>query len=355
MDIRANIRSLKFIAFFLFLTPTVALLGSLLAHNLLVSFNFEHEINYNFENNSSKTSSIKFECNKQNNYCKTLQFENVNKLNKCNKFKVEKFFFTKTGEVDSIKDIKISDIEKFSKETNQKIFVQWRLTDKFNENCILNSRFIKYYEFSPIIFEKIFELKSNKLTSFGSSHTVNPILYGEVSISNVVKRFPLKIIFKPLMYITVILMVFYWYFNNLILNNLLNKKIQNLYFIFGVLSAFFLLLHVIFLGWTFENKILTQLRRSYVVFFIFFEVLAQTFLIKDILKRKNKIIKYLNNIVVYIKLAFVILVCASTLIIFAILLSVNLDSKIDYILEWNYFLILLIFYILSSLMWKKTT
>ena len=31
----------------------------------------------------------------------------------------------------------------------------------------------------------------------------------------------------------------------------------------------------------------------------------------------------------------------------------DLDSKIDYILEWNYFLILLIFYLLSSIMWKK--
>ena len=148
-------------------------------------------------------------------------------------------------------------------------------------------------------------------------------------------------------------MVFYWYLNNLILNNLLNKKKQNLYYIFGVLSAFFLLLHVIFLGWTFENKILTLLRRSYIVLFIFFEVLAQGFLIKDILKRKNEIIKYLNNIVVYIKLAFVILICASTLIIFSILLIVNLESKVDYILEWNYFLILLIFYLLSSIMWKK--
>ena len=31
----------------------------------------------------------------------------------------------------------------------------------------------------------------------------------------------------------------------------------------------------------------------------------------------------------------------------------DLDSKVDYILEWNYFLILLFFYLLSFFMWKK--
>ena len=66
-----------------------------------------------------------------------------------------------------------------------------------------------------------------------------------------------------------------------------------------------------------------------------------------------EISEYLNTIVVYCKLGFVILVCLSTLIIFLVLLMINLDSKVDYILEWNYFLILLLFYLMSSIMWKK--
>ena len=32
-----------------------------------------------------------------------------------------------------------------------------------------------------------------------------------------------------------------------------------------------------------------------------------------------------------------------------------LSAKVDYILEWNYFLILLIYYLLSFLIWKKSS
>ena len=354
MDIKSNIRSLRIIAFFLFLTPALALIGSLIAHNILVSFKYGHGINYNFENNLPQTSTSKFECNEQNEFCKKPIFKKAKKLNKCNKFLVDGFHIAETGNILDINNSKDLDIKKLSEESNQKIFMQWKISNKLNDECILNTNFIKLYEFTPIIFEKIFELRVSKKTSLGTSYTINPIFYGEASISNVVKRFPVKVIFKPLMYISVILMIFYWYFNNLILNNLLNKRIKNKFYIFGLLSAIFLLLHVIFLGWTFENEILTKIRRSYIVFFILFEVMAQAYLIRDIIKRKNEISKYLNNIVVYSKLAFVFFVCASTLIILIILLIFNLDSKIDYILEWNYFLILLIFYLLSSIMWRKT-
>ena len=60
------------------------------------------------------------------------------------------------------------------------------------------------------------------------------------------------------MYISVIFMIIYWVYYNLILNKLLNKQKINIFLVFGVLSAIFLLLHVIFLGWTFENEILTK-------------------------------------------------------------------------------------------------
>ena len=53
------------------------------------------------------------------------------------------------------------------------------------------------------------------------------------------------------------------------------------------------------------------------------------------------------------KLIFVTFVCSFTFIMLTILIFYQLDAKIDYILEWNYFLILLLFYFLSFLMWKK--
>ena len=148
-------------------------------------------------------------------------------------------------------------------------------------------------------------------------------------------------------------MLFYWIYYNRIFKNLLNSNKNNIFFIFGILSAIFLLLHVFFLGWIFESQFLTKLRRVFIIFFILFEILAQAFLIRKIFLTKDKIKNYIHYLVVYIKLFFVISIILFTLSILFVLFLYNLDSKIDYILEWNYFLILLLFYFLSFLMWKK--
>ena len=357
MNIKSNIRSLRIIAFFLFLIPTLALIGSLVGHNTLLSYPFSHEIDYKLKSNLPGTVSPKFECNQENNYCMGI-YQKTNKLGKCNAYLVDQYILSEKDEILSLKVaggkfVPPIDIKKISIENNKKITTQWKISKNLNENCILNSNLIRFYKFAPIIFEKIYELRISKKTSLGTSVTVNPIFYGETSISNIVKRHPIKFIFKPLMYISVILMIFYWFYNNLIINKIIGTKTQNKFYIFGILSAIFLLFHVIFLGWVFESEILTKMRRSFIVFIILFEVLAQAYLIKDIFKKKFEIFGYLNNFIVYCKLIFVFLVCTTTLAILIILLITNLDSKVDYILEWNYFLILLIFYLLSSIMWKK--
>ena len=360
MDIKSNIRNLRIIAFFLFLTPALSLIASLVAHNTLILFPFTHETIYKFESELPGTTDVEIECNEQNDYClaafnsqplgANVLSKTSDKLDKCNKYKIEVIKISETGEILLIPE---TEIEKKIKETNQKILIKNRITNQINEACILNSDYIRLYKLVPILFEKIYKLQIDEKTNLGTSVAVNPILYGETSVSNIVKRFPVKFIFKPLMYVSVILMIFYWYYNNLILNKILNTKIQNKFFIFGVLSAIFLLLHVIFLGWSFESELLTKMRRSFIIFFILFEVFAQAYLIKDIFRGKFEIFKYLNSFVAYCKLVFVISVCVATLAILIILSIINLDSKIDYILEWNYFLILLFFYLISSVMWKK--
>lgn len=347
MPIKKNIRVLRITSFLLFLTPAIALIGSLIFHNLLISFTFSHGTNFKFEKNIPGTT-IEVLCTKQNDYCNKLGFEKVGKLNECNKHNIDLFILLESGDIINVnKELNI-ELDKLKKKE-----LKYQISNKLNKNCIKNSNLIKYYKFAPSIFENIFKLKNSEKISLGTSGTVNPIFYGETSISNIVKRFPVNILFKPLMYLSIIFMIFYWYYNNLVLNKLLKEESRNSFFIFGVLSAIFLLFHVFFLGWTFENAILTKLRRYFIVFFILFEVLAQALLIKNIFKRKFQISIYLNYIVVYLKLAFVFFVCSSTLTILIILIFHDFDSKIDYILEWNYFLILLIFYFLSSIMWKK--
>jgi len=344
MKVEKRIRDLRIVALLLFFLPFLGLIGSLLFHNALVSISPFANKGKIFPFESYEIGNkIEVICSSENNWC---NFNTINKLDQCNDYEV-------IGEVFDFANQKLSDekeiIQLFKKKKIKKVKVE--IIDRKATNCILNSNFYYLYKIFPEIFEKIIE-KSYKF-NLGTSKIVNPMLYGETSISNIVKRFPVKYIFKPLMFISSIIMFIYWFYNNRIFNHLFNEDKIKLFYIFGILSAIFLFLHVFFLGDVYESKILNQIRRTYVVFFILFEILAQVFLLKNILNKKKHLETYLNNKIVICKFYFVLSICISTLIIFLILLFKNLDPKIDYILEWNYFLILIIFYYLSFLMWKK--
>ncbi len=348
MSIARSINKLRITALFLFLIPAIGLLGSLFLNNYFVSFKFERDLNYNFVT-IQPGSKVTILCNELNNYCQTDNFEKFNKLGEC--YKYEPFIYISNENGDILNEQTFANI----KNIKGNIYLNYELTNEINELCILNSNKLFLYNLFPFFFEAIYDLKNNKKTVFGTSEAVNPFFKGETSISNIVKRYPIKFFFKPILFITVIFMIVYWYSFNLIIKTLINQKKNFYFFYLGILSAFFLFLHVLFLGWTFENEFLTKLRRSYVVFFIFFEILSQAFLINKILSIKDNFHQYFNSTIITLKLFFVIFICSSSILILGILIFYNFSSRIDYILEWNYFLILLIFYFLSFLMWKKLT
>lgn len=344
-----SIRRLRIIALLLFILPALALVGSLIIHNYLTSFKFNPDINYNFENNLPG-DTISFLCSEENKYCVDidLKFEKFKKLNQCNRNIVSEYYIFEDG--NSVEIINKEDVRGFDK----KIFIKYMLTDELNPFCILNSKSRAYYNLFPTFYEIIYKIKSNDRTNLGTSKTVNPFFNGETSISNIVKRFPINFFFKPLIYMSVVLMLIYWFYYNKILKNLIKTTKYFYFFSFGLLSAAFLLLHVFFLGWNFESEFLTKLRRTFVVFFIFFEVLAQAFLIKKIFLIKDKFNNYLYFTIIYLKIFFVVSICLTTVSILVILMIFDLSPKVDYILEWNYFLVLLFFYYLSFLMWRKS-
>ncbi len=347
MDVKKNIRSLRIISLLLFFEPAFGLIGSLAIHNYFVSFNFTYAFDYKFEERKPGNSS-KILCNQENNFCENISvkgFSKFNKLNKCYKNKVVDELINEKG-----KKVNLSPEE--IKNFKENIYYKVIILDVLEENCILNSKFAAIYNFFPYIFETTYKIKQN--TTIGTSEKINPIINGETSISNIVKRFPVSYFFKPILYLSVILMIIYWSFYNKIFRNILVSKNNYYFYNLGILSAIFLFLHVFFLGYNFESEILTKIRRSLVVFFILFEILAQSFLLKKIFLIKKNIKDYTNIVIIYSKLTFVFLVCISTVVILTILIFYNLDSKIDYILEWNYFLLLLFFYFLSFLMWKKS-
>ena len=354
MNLTKSIRKLRILALFLFLVPAIGLVGSVLIHNYLLEFKFEKTYNYKIDLNDYENSSIIL-CNKKNEFCKNrdANFNKFNKLGQCYKHNLLETFVNKDGiNIEELKNDPSVDqnIESFNYEVYLKRALNTEIIDK---TCIRNSNSLFLYNLFPFYYEFIHFLKKHKNTTFGTVVTINPFIKGETSISNIVKRFPLKFFFKPVLYVTTILMLLYWYYFNYIFQHTIKNKKNFYFFYFGILSAIFLFLHVFFLGWIFENEFLTKIRRTFVVFFILFEILAQAFLIKKILLIKDKIIDYLNEKIILIKLLFVIFVCLSTIIIFGLLTIYNFPPNVDYILEWNYFLILLIFYFLSFLLWKK--
>ena len=350
MNLLKSIRKLRILALLLFIVPSIGLIGSLLFHNYLVDFKFQKDRNYNFEINEVGQFILVL-CDETNNYCSDdvrSKFERFNKLNQCYKTFIYRTLSDENGQ--KVSNIKKSEIKYLKK----KIYTKLEISKQVKNGCILNSESLFWYKLFPTFFESVFNLLNNKDTNLGTSIAVNPFFKGETSISNIVKRFPVNFIFKPILFLTVIIMMFYWIYYNLVIKNLSNYKKNYYFFIFGILSATFLFFHVLFLGWTFENEFLSKLRRTFIIFFIFFEVIAQAFLTKKILSIRERFSKYFNSTVILLKLIFVVMICIASILIISILIFYDLSSKIDYIFEWNYFLILLIFYFLSFLMWKKT-
>ena len=193
-----------------------------------------------------------------------------------------------------------------------------------------------------------------KVDQIGRSGFTIPYIDGSLSISRASRTYPTYLLFKPGMIITAILLIKYWMANGKLfkkINNKLNKR--NYFVLFGIGSAIFLILHSIFLGINFENDFYKFFRRFMLLGFIIFEIIAQALLVINIFKIKKKIDSFINKKVLTLKIILVLL-----LIIVAVLSAPILNSS-EYVhfkhaLEWNYFLGVITFYLLTFLIWKKT-
>ena len=186
-------------------------------------------------------------------------------------------------------------------------------------------------------------------------HSTFPYFDGGASISRTVRPYPTWLIFKPAMLLTSFLLIKYWYYNKSIIINLNkeHKHINKIIF-FGVGSAIALIIHSIFLGIKFDNDLYKLFRRVIMLVFIIFEVTAQAYLVGIFYSIKEKLDEYINPKVLKIKLLLV-----STLIVVAIICIPIISWPGDkfkflkHLLEWDYFLGVIMFYLLTFFMWKK--
>ncbi len=186
-------------------------------------------------------------------------------------------------------------------------------------------------------------------------HNTIPYIDGGASISRTARVFPTYLIFKPAMFLTSYLLIKYWIYNkNIILsldNN--NKNVSKIIF-FGIGSAILLTIHSIFLGIKFDYDLYKLFRRVVMLLFIIFEIVAQAYLVITLYKLKDKIINKINFKFLKIKGILV-----SILIIVAILaipiVSMPGNKFLKHALEWDYFVGVISFYLLTYFMWKKNT
>ena len=200
---------------------------------------------------------------------------------------------------------------------------------------------------------QIFENTFFSVDQIGRSGFTIPYLDGSLSISRASRTFPQFLVFKPAMIITGFLLCVYWYKNNILINFFKNTNSKkNKFMIFGVLSALFLALHSILLGLETDIKIFKLLRRVVLVGFIIFEIIAQSILVINFYKMKKQLEVYFFPNILKIKILLVsILIFVAIISVPFLIVSGNIHFKHG--LEWNYFIGVILFYLLTSLFWKK--
>ena len=191
-------------------------------------------------------------------------------------------------------------------------------------------------------------------------HNTFPYFDGGASISRTARPYPSWLVFKPAMFLTSYLLVRYWLFNKDIIKyfKVDHKNLKKIVF-FGIASAVALTVHSIFLGIKFDNDLYKLFRRVIMLSFIIFEIVAQAYLVATFWSFKEKLKDHINPIVLNLKIILV-----SILIIVAVI-SIPIVSLpgddffgiqlkfLKHALEWDYFIGVITFYLLTFFMWKK--
>ena len=192
-------------------------------------------------------------------------------------------------------------------------------------------------------------------------HNTIPYFDGGASISRTARPYPSWLVFKPAMFLTSYLLVRYWILNKEIINlfNKNNKNIKKIIF-FGIGSAIALTIHSIFLGIKFDNDLYKLFRRVIMLVFIIFEITAQAYLVATFFSLKEKLSNYINLKILKLKFLLVWLLIIIAVVSIPII-SLPGDSFLGFnlkffkhALEWDYFIGVITFYLLTFFMWKKT-
>ena len=203
-------------------------------------------------------------------------------------------------------------------------------------------------------FHGVFESEVDRL------YNTIPYIDGGASISRTARPYPSWLIFKPAMFLTSFLLIKYWLFNRDIIKYFENnhKNLKKIVF-FGIASAIALTIHSIFLGIKFDNDLYKLFRRVVMLSFIVFEIVAQAYLVATFWSIKEKLKDFINPVVLSLKIILVSILIIVAVITIPIISLPGDDffgiqlKFLKHALEWDYFIGVITFYLLTFFMWKK--
>ena len=180
-----------------------------------------------------------------------------------------------------------------------------------------------------------------------------PYFDGGTSISRTARVFPTYLIFKPAMFLTAFFLFKFWSSYSVLVNKIDEINNYSKYFkFFGMASALMLVLHSIFLGIKFDIQIYKLFRRVVMLSFVIFEITAQTLLVLNFYKIRSQLTNLISKKILIFKIILV-----SVLVVTAIasmpFLAMDGYKNFKHALEWDYFLGVLLFYLLSHFFWLK--
>ena len=198
----------------------------------------------------------------------------------------------------------------------------------------------------------IFENTIFTVDQIGRTAFTIPYIDGSVSISRTARTYPAYLVFKPCMIIAAILLIKYWISTNDLVQNIeVQSTKKKRFMMYGILSAIFLILHSIFLGINFEYDLYKFFRRFVLLAFIIFEIVAQTLLVVTLFKIKNIISDIINKKILLFKIILVSILIFTALASLPLLTSSG-NVHFKHALEWNYFIGVVLFYLLTFFFWK---
>lgn len=338
------LKKIKSYAFASFLVPLIAVNSCLLIYKTVGYIS----IYPNFDWDKEEIEFTYNDFNLINSNPETFTFTN------CPKYKKYDYYTTIDNQIikDTPENVNLRD----NLIANNKIkSIIFKFREERNDGCVKN------YPFLYSVLKKSSSLETilvrSKQNYEGFVKIKNPYFYGEVSISRTARYFPAILIFKTLIILSAFLLFLFWKNNLDLFSDLKNKnilvKFSKKFFYFGVFSCIFLILHATFLGVDFDSKLFDKIRKLIITLFIFFEISAQILLTKNLFAFKEELKKYINPLILKTKIIFVTIIFFITCAAFIVLAFGDPSSAFKHILEWNYFTFLLLFYLLSTLFWKK--